>query len=178
MKYNILFLLLILSISSCVESDDGLVGHPLTITGLKPIYIDADKAMVIETTTPQPIVRLGKIYYKDKTIYVNESNMGVHVIDNTDPLNPVKTKFINIPGCNDIAIKGNIMYADNVGDLIAIDISNVDQPKVVKRLPNAQSLGEGGFPQFYEGYFECVDDDLGVVVGWEEVLLDDPKCWR
>jgi len=177
MKNCFLLFLLVPLFSSCfVETEEPIT--PQSVLGLQPIYIDADKAQIIETIAPQPIERLGKIYYKDETIYVNENNMGVHVIDNTDPMAPVKTKFIAIPGCHDIAIKGNIMYADNVGDLIAIDISNIDQPVVVKRLANAQSLGEGGFPEFYEGWFECVNEDLGLVVGWEETLLEDPKCWR
>ena len=177
MKNSIFLFLLVSLFSSCfVEPEESIT--PQSVTGLRPMYIDAAKAQVIETIGPQPILRLGKIYFKDQTIYVNENNMGVHVIDNTDPMAPVKTKFIAIPGCHDVAIKGNIMYADNVGDLIAIDITNIDQPVVVKRLPNAQSLGAGGFPEFYEGWFECVDEDLGVVIGWEETLLEDPKCWR
>lgn len=161
---------------SCIEPVNVEPIGP--VTGLRPVYVEAQTAKIISVTGPQPIVRLGKIYYKDETIFVNESNMGVHVIDNADPTNPVKVKFINIPGCNDIAIKGNIMYADNVGDLLAIDISDFDNPEIVKRLPNAQSISNGAFPELYQGWFECVDEDRGVVVGWEEAMLEDPKCWR
>lgn len=169
--------LLLLGLMGCTV-DPVEVREPIETLGLRPIYVDEQAARTIETSAPQPIVRLGKIYYKDETIYVNESNLGVHVIDNADPANPVKTRFIKIPGCRDIAIKDNILYADNVGDLVAIDISDLDKPVVVKRLPNAQVLSGQEFPELYEGWFECVEEGRGVVVGWEEVMLTDPKCWR
>ena len=35
-----------------------------------------------------------------------------------------------------MAIKSDILYADNVLDLLAIDISNIQSPKVTKRLDN------------------------------------------
>jgi hypothetical protein len=133
---------------------------------------------MIKVLPPQTIKRLGKIYYKDATIYVNESNLGVHIIDNTDPANPVKKKFLQIPGCRDIAIKGDILYADNIGDLLAIDISDIDNPKILKRLPGIQGGLNQKYPELYEGYFECVEEGKGVVIGWENATLTDPKCWR
>ena len=176
MKYLFFSLILLTVFCACIwEPEETL---PSEVVGLRPIYIDEQLAEVIEATEPQPIVRLGKIYYKDETIYVNESNLGVHVIDNSDPAAPVKTKFLKIPGCHDIAIKGNILYADNVGDLVAIDISDLDYPKVVKRLSGLQDFSSQGFPEFYEGWFECVDEGRGIVVGWEETILDNPQCWR
>ena len=163
---------------SCITDVEEPSTEPLQVEGLKPVYINENEAQVVKSLPPQAIKRLGKIYYKDATIYVNESNLGVHVIDNTDPANPVKKKFLQIPGCRDIAIKGNYLYADNIGDLITIDISDLDNPKIVKRLPGIQAGVNQNFPELYEGYFECVEDGKGVVIGWEEVTLTDPKCWR
>ena len=163
---------------SCITGVEEPSTEPLQVEGLKPVYINENEAQVVKSLPPQAIKRLGKIYYKDATIYVNESNLGVHVIDNTDPANPVKKKFLQIPGCRDIAIKGNYLYADNIGDLITIDISDLDNPKIVKRLPGIQAGVNQNFPELYEGYFECVEDGKGVVIGWEEVTLTDPKCWR
>ena len=174
MLFPVLFGLVLIG---CV-SDLDETAEPIVVEGLRPIYVDEQAAETIEATAPQPIVRLGKIYYKAPLIFVNESNLGVHVIDNADPMAPVKIKFLKIPGCRDIAIKGNILFADNVGDLVAIDISDLDYPKVTKRLPGVQAFLHQDFPEFYEGYFECVEEGRGVVVGWEEATLEDPKCWR
>lgn len=169
---------LCLTLFGACEPESEEAGTPAVVSGLRPIYVLADEAEVVSAVPAQAILNLGKIYYKDKTIYVNESKMGVHIIDNTDPSNPLKTGFLRIPGCNDIAIKDNILYADNVGDLIAVDISDPAHPKVVKRLDGLQANGSDKFPQFFEGYFECVDESKGVVVGWEKAELTNPKCWR
>ena len=178
MKKFLLLPLLFMPFFSCITDVEEPSTEPLQVEGLKPVYINENEAQVVKSLPPQAIKRLGKIYYKDATIYVNESNLGVHVIDNTDPANPVKKKFLQIPGCRDIAIKGNYLYADNIGDLITIDISDLDNPKIVKRLPGIQAGVNQNFPELYEGYFECVEDGKGVVIGWEEVTLTDPKCWR
>ncbi|MBN1185946.1 MAG: hypothetical protein JXB49_26935 [Bacteroidales bacterium] len=85
----------------------------------------------------QPIRDLnnpGKIYLKDNYIYINERFKGVHVIDNSDPTSPVKTGFIRIPGCQDIAIMGNYLYADNAVDLITIDISSTPSITITSRI--------------------------------------------
>ena len=176
MKYTFLSLLVLLIFGACFTEP---VENPTNeAQGLRPIYVPENEAKAIVAAPAQPILKLGKIYYKDHTIYVNESNLGVHVIDNADPSNPVKTGFLRIPGCHDIAIKGNILYADNVGDLVAIDITDPANPKVVKRLAGLQGNANLNYPQFYEGYFECVDESKGTVVGWENATLLDPKCWR
>jgi len=163
---------------ACTPDTDGPLPEPLSVEGLKPIYINETEAQVVKALPPQPIVRLGKIYYKDATIYVNEGNLGVHIIDNTDPAAPVKKKFLQIPGCRDIAIKGNFLYADNNGDLVAIDISDIENPVITKRLPGVQPSTNPRFPELYEGYFDCVEEGKGVVIGWEKAVLTDPKCWR
>lgn len=177
MRKTLLFLPVLLALAGCI-GDPIETPSGTTVTGLRPIYFAESEARKIVADAPQPIVKLGKIYYKDQTIYVNERNLGVHIIDNTDPANPVKKGFLHIPGCNDIAIKGNTLYADNVGDFVAIDISDPTHPIELKRIPNLQGNANDQFPQFYEGYFECVDASKGIVAGWEEVELVDPKCWK
>lgn len=149
-----------------------------SVNGVAPIYAPAVGWDIITATDPQPIEYLGKIYYKDNTIYVNERNRGIHVIDNSDPAAPVAIKFIEVVGSEDIAIKGNILYSDNISDLVAIDISNLDDIKVTKRVKDLYSESKKLYPDGYNGYFECVDPEKGIVIGWEEKLLTDPSCIR
>ena len=75
----------------------------------------------------------GKIYYKEPYIYVSERYKGVHIINNSNPANPVKEGFITAPGCIDIAVKDNIMYLDNAVDLVAF---NLDTNKETSRIKN------------------------------------------
>lgn len=85
---------------------------------------------------PVELVNTGKIYISNNYIFINEKYKGVHVIDNSDPSNPVKTGFLRIPGCLDIAVKGNVLYADNAVDLIAVDMTNPSGTVVTKRIRN------------------------------------------
>lgn len=174
---KLLYLLpLVFLISSCTAEESPLEDQ--MVEGLKPIYSTGDDWKNIKTIAPQPIKKLGKIYYKDNKIFVNEFFKGIHIIDNSDPTNPIKLKFIEILGNKDIAIKGQILYADNVTDLVTLDISNLDDIKVLGRVkdiyPNSSSSQTN--PEGHIGPFECVDPSKGTVIGWEEATLLNPDC--
>ena len=74
----------------------------------------------IRLTEARTILDPGKIYLKDHLIFINEKYKGIHVIDNSNPEVPEKIAFIVVDGCIDLAIKENVLYADNAVDLIAI----------------------------------------------------------
>lgn len=175
MTHRIISLILLTSLLGCINLND-LPKEVGEVEGLKPIYVEIGAEKIIRASAAREISRLGKIYYKDPLIFVNESNVGVHVFDNTDPTNPVNVRFLEIPGCEDIAIRGNYLYADNLTDLVTIDITDLANPEVVNRIENIKPLIEEGFPPNYEGYFECVDANRGVVIGWEEAVLNNPEC--
>jgi hypothetical protein len=102
----------------------------------------------------------GKIYFKSPYIYINERYKGVHVINNSDPYNPIKEGFIVAPGCIDMAVKGDVMYIDNAVDLVAIDLL---AKTVTKRIKNV-------FPEPISPdnnvYYE--NNDEYVVVEWKK----------
>lgn len=150
-----------------------------SVDGYKPLYVPADQAKVIKTLESRPVETQGKIYLKDQYIFIGDVNKGVHVIDNTDPRNPVKVSFIQIYGNHDIAIKGNIMYADNLEDLVAIDISDINNLVEVKRIEDVYELPNQQYPEDvpYYTYFICADPDKGYVVGWIPAMITDPDCF-
>jgi hypothetical protein len=91
----------------------------------KPVYTPKSIVLAsINGNAATPIDSAGKIYIKDKYIFLNELNKGIHIIDNSDPRHPKQTAFLAIPGNQDMAVKGYILYADMYGDLLAIDISD------------------------------------------------------
>lgn len=150
-----------------------------TVEGYKPIYAPSGEAKAIKTLDARDVETQGKIYLKGDYIYIGDVNRGVHVIDNSDPRNPVKVKFIQIYGNHDISIKGNIMYADNMEDLVAFDISDLVNPVVMKRIEDVYELPNQYYPEnvAWGTYFECADPDKGYVVGWVPALITDPKCY-
>ncbi len=135
----------------------------------------------VAITESRPLSQTGKIYIKGDYIFVNEYHEGVHVINNTDPAAPVVEAFITIPGNVDIAIRGNILYADSYVDLVALDIEDPANVLELKRIKNAFE-----YPYFLpwledeydsDARYETIDEENGIVVGWEvskteTVLLD------
>jgi hypothetical protein len=78
----------------------------------------------------------GKIWYSGDQLFVNIAEKGVLVIDNSDPKAPKKKGFIEIPGNVDIAVKDEVLFANNYDDLIAIDISKlkkISNKRILKR---------------------------------------------
>ncbi len=100
-------------------------------TGMKktriftPVFKTAENVRAaIKSDKAEDIVHPGKIYVLGNYIFMNEIGRGVHIIDNANPASPVNKAFINIPGNEDIAVKGNTLYADCFTDLMVIDISD------------------------------------------------------
>jgi len=177
MKKLALLPLLLFLFFSCIDEQPTITAVD-TADGVRPIYGNTEDWQSIQTTTPRSINKLGKIYYKDQLIYVNEYLKGIHIIDNSDPTNPTPLKFIEILGNKDIAIKGNILYADNMSDLVTLDISNLNDIQVKGRVKGIYPATSQTHPDAYSGYFECVDPTKGWVIGWEDALLNQPKCWQ
>ena len=131
-----------------------------TYTILRPIYQAKEVVKAnIKSNLPKTIESPGKIFIYGNYVFLNEPDKGVHVIDNSNPSNPVTKAFIDIPGNQDIAVKGNTLYADMYGDLVSVDISDPLNAKLLKTLP-------GVFPERnYLGGFAT--NNTMIVVGWE-----------
>lgn len=139
----------------------------VTYTANAPVYMSFEEFRgSVKREAPRQLENPGKIYFKDNLLYINEINEGIHVINNVDPAAPQIIAFIEIPGNYDIAIRGNILFADSYIDLVAIDITDPNNPVEVDRLEDA-------FPNVLppmERELPVVDLDFtkGVVVRWEE----------
>ena len=157
--YLIIFALALL-FTSC--QDETYVKY----TANSPLYMSYEDLRVsVKSVDVHELVNPGKIYFKDNFIYINEYMKGVHVYDNSNPSNPIEKAFIEIPGNVDIAIRGNILYADSYIDLVAIDISDVNNPKEIDR---EEDIFEYTLPEYDEEYeLAAIERDSGVVIEWE-----------
>jgi hypothetical protein len=98
----------------------------------EPVYALKSSVLAgINGDAGTPVSQTGQIYVKGSYVYLNDPGKGIHIIDNSDPANPVQTAFLNIPGNLNIGIRNNILYADMYADVLSIDISNVHQVKVL-----------------------------------------------
>lgn len=145
-----LFILSIVCISFTFSScfRDECTSHR-TFVRLDPIYktVEALRAEV-KVTIGRELKNPAKIYVYNDYLLINEVNEGIHIYDNSNPANPKNITFINIPGNRDMAIKENVLYADNAIDLLAIDISDLSAPKVLKRLDAVFGRSFGWNSQF------------------------------
>lgn len=127
----------------------------------EPVYTTtAEIRASVGLTSPQTIREAGKIYIKDNWLFVNEVGKGIHIIDNTNPADPIIKGFLTIPGNYDLAIKGNILYADSYIDLLAIDITDKANIKITKRLEGIFSV--------YNRMGSGIDPVKGIITSWEQ----------
>lgn len=137
--------------------------NAITYTSYLPIY--ESKANIragFTNESAKPLENPGKIYFKDQYIFVNEIQKGIHIIDNTNPRSPQNIGFIKIPGNVDIAVKGQILYADSYMDLLAINISNPTNAVLMKREEDI----------FSHNYIYDISSD-SIIVDYEEQLLTE-----
>jgi hypothetical protein len=124
-RSNLLFLLLIgglMALQSCTKDQ---CQETYTYYDLVPVYkSQAEIETPIENEGPRTLKRPGGLYFYNDLVLINERFEGIHILDNSNPANPVPLSFIPIPCNGDMAVRGNILYADNCTDLLAIDISD------------------------------------------------------
>ncbi|MDP3915651.1 MAG: hypothetical protein Q8R96_18145 [Bacteroidota bacterium] len=137
-----------------------------TFTANDPVYLSyEDLRSAVKMTVAREMNNPGKIYFKDQYIFINEKMKGVHVYDVSNPANPQNKGFIEIPGNVDIAIKGNILYADSYIDLVSIDVSSFAS---IKETGRVQKIFPYTLPTYDTKYpLAKLDETKGVVTGWE-----------
>ena len=153
-RWIILIIITNLLLASCLEDTCEGIN---TYTRWTPVIVTEDGIRPnISNEAPKGLNNPGKIYYYNQYLLINELREGVHVIDNSDPSNPLPLAFISIPGNVDMAIKDNILYADMYRDLVAIDISDVSNARMIHRTENV-----------FESFIPFIDGQ-GYVVAYEQ----------
>ncbi|HET7114895.1 MAG TPA: hypothetical protein VFI29_00290 [Hanamia sp.] len=152
--FSLLFVAIFLN--SCVKDD---CKQFYTYSYYVPVYkTTAEVRAGIKSDAPQQVENPGKLVLLGNYIFLNEIDKGIHVIDNSNPSSPRNIAFINIPGNEDIAVKGNTLYADLYTDLVTLDIS--DPLHVVVKKYN-----EGVFPyrSYGNGFYY---DSTRIISSW------------
>lgn len=116
----------------------GFDVEPVYYGPYKPVFmLRSEMEKNVKLEGPKTIFNPGKIYLKDDLIFINEKYHGIHVIDNSNPEDPTNIAFINVDGCIDMAMKNNVLYADNAVDLIALKLDeHITGIEITKRIKN------------------------------------------
>jgi hypothetical protein len=155
----------------CEPTEENLVSQTV---GYKPVY-GSQEAVAIELTDPVPVKHPGKIYEYGEYLFVNELTKGIHVFNNINPGDPKPVAFIKIIGNSDMAIRNNILYANHMGNIVAIDLKDLNSIELVASLP-LQAYTAGVLPP-KGSYFECIDPEKGVVLDWLLVEREKMDCY-
>ncbi|MEI6059113.1 MAG: hypothetical protein WCR72_00320 [Bacteroidota bacterium] len=163
--FSVLFTLACISTGILLSASDPVVYGEYT-----PVYMlrsEMEKAVKIEAA--QPLHTTGKIYLYGNYILVNEQYKGIHVIDNSNPAAPQNMAFLHIDGCIDIAMKNNVLYADNAIDLIALktsdNFSTVQLTERIKGIFPEPEAPDGYWSRYSVDRFRPQD---GILVAWKK----------
>jgi hypothetical protein len=123
----------IISVFSCADKCEEL----REFVEYEPVYIDqAEYEKAVTLDAPQDVINAGVIATYGQHLFVNEYNRGIHIINNSDPANPVNEGFISINNNKHFAIKDGIVLANRYNDLVAVNIRNVNAIQEVQRISN------------------------------------------
>lgn len=125
----------------------------------------------VEALSARSMHNTGKIYVRGRYLFINERYEGIHIVDNQNPAAPRIISFLRIPGNIDMAVKGNLLYADNGPDLVTIDITNPAAVQVRGRVRDA--FRELPSPEWM-GISGCGPESRPantVVIGWQKTKI-------
>ena len=144
----------------------------------------AQLAAKVTVESPKDYAEAGKIVTYQNYIFINKPNEGVHVVDNSNPADPVNLHFINIPGSLDLTIIDNHLYSDMFSALVVFNISDVTQPDLIEDFTVEEvfyynpyrTLDTASRPEESYTYtqYESIDESRGIVTGWEVEIRQEP----
>jgi hypothetical protein len=139
-----------------------------------PVYMPWDEfRSAIKLLPPRESQRHGKIYSYQSLLLVNEPNKGIHIIDNSDPTNPHKVAFINIPGNVDMVVKNDRLYVDSFTDLVVLSFDAIKQIEVINRRNNVFNYDAyQTVPPGQNVIGPLIDESAGVVIEWVPIKTE------
>lgn len=140
--------------------EDDPIAEPQSM--YEPVYATKAELADIKIQNPKPTAKNAKIYLKDQYIFVNDNRNGFHIVDNSDPTNPKKLKYLKALGSTDVAIRNNILYLNQATDLVALKINpTTNEVQVLKRIENVFPAIQS--PDGFDG--EPITDKI--IVDWK-----------
>lgn len=161
-KLIILWLSIVAFTNSCTTVDDE--EEVATYNEYSPVLMTRENLETsIKFQEAHSLQSIAKMYTYGDIIFISEKYKGVHVIDNTDPKNPQNKGFIQIPGCIDVAFKNNILYVSSSTDLVALDLTDYENPVEIGRQRDV-------FPQLESpsGYYSGTYPENAIVIEWNQ----------
>lgn len=145
------------------------------VLGYAPVYGNETEMKTISLTTAQPLNNGGKIYVFNNMLYQVEAGKGIHITDISNPENPVKKGFLKVAGAQELSVKDNLIFTNNMRDLVIVNIEN-NTATTVRRLQDSFKVLFTAARPPERGKFECPDPLKGNVIGWQKRMIVNPAC--
>lgn len=166
MKKITLFVFCLLSLIACDKDQDLSEMREVQVAVPETMPL-ADFRAMVSVEEASAIEESGKIYTYQNLIFINDNLKGVHIIDNSNPENPVKKAFIRIPQNTDVAVKDDLLYANSGIDLVVFDISDINNIQLQNTIENVFEVTYLPIPAEADyADYENVDFSEEVVVGY------------
>lgn len=181
------FVLAMGCIMECDPESDTCV-YPVTMTW-EELRADIEPSYGNETQ----LTRAGKVHVKGDHLFVIDEFRGVHIFDQTDPLNPTRLVFIPIIGALDLSFNGDYLYINSFTDLLSIEYQTIldgsfTQAQAVRHknvfgVPSVNTFLPEGYE--IEGEFEKYSDyransyyyprkypEKGLIIGYYDINME------
>jgi len=125
-------LLLAVLLSSCLEER---CESQLTYVAYEPVVVSpVDYRTDIEAEGPRgQICQPSGFYVYGQYLMVTDRNIGLHILDNSDPTSPRPLSFLPVAGAAGLAVRNDILYLNNYTDLVAFSLADPVNPTMLSR---------------------------------------------
>ena len=125
--FLVLFSLAALTFQSCLKDK---CERSITYTRIDPVYktLEEVHSGTAVREAPRELKSPGQINYYQTRMFVVETGEGIHVIDNSNPANPVNTDFIKVPGIT-ISSTSDVTILPNAVPMTTATASSTTLPR-------------------------------------------------
>ena len=153
MKQLTTLLLFTLLCTSCIEEQ---CEQTVIVQGFDPQIVnptDWRSTTIWECFGPIDICETTSFYVYQQYLFMVEDGEGLHILDNSDPRNPLPVTWMPVEGGQGLAVRNDILYINQYTDLLAFDLADPKIPTFISRTENvfepgsvfATVLGDGSF---------------------------------
>jgi hypothetical protein len=161
---QLIYLLLLLVLLGCEDNYEDTYRYSKIITQSKtyPVYLDMSEIGNIQVKQESPLENPIKILSNDKYYFVGDMLKGIHVYEKkaggANYLCFIECKYIK-----DFELVDNLLYCNNLVDLVVIDVSNPKEIELLHRQKNHFNQ----FKSYKENWNIPYVDGKGLIVDYE-----------
>lgn len=116
-------LLLAVVLSGCMKSS--------RYSNYTPVFMERETfESSVKVTAPRPVKNPGNSAVFSTALYVVEQFEGIHIFNLS---NGSQRGFLVLPGCQDVHVSGDKLFADSATDMVMFTLSNPDIPEENQR---------------------------------------------